>query len=213
MAEVLSRPLRALIASYGEPEEQCMWAHTDYFEVCGAPELDNKMCDKAAEKGLLEVVKWAMKRGLLPSANVSYDVARAGHWPVLQYLAECKHVKYNYQLSRCAAQGGSIAIIQHLMERKAPLCETNYVSNLLHNTHVGGVAAYFGHFALVLWLHERKMCPLDIVVQSAGAGNEPEILTWALHEGGTLVVDRDYDARDWSERTKQILSAFKHTSH
>lgn len=189
MAEALSRPLRALIASYGEPEEQCMWTHADYFAECASSRLSTDVRISATDKGLLEVLKWAMKdynkyddSDAFDMSNLRLDMRAAthNHLHILQYLDEQDAVEFDVPLYEAAALSRSMELMLWVLGHKTTL------SGSIIQTVVSEQAARNGELVMLKALHERKLCNLRAAARNAAVHNQPDILKWALDNGAVL---------------------------
>ena len=98
--EALSLPYERVVGLLG--------AHPAYY-----------VCDNAAGRGSVRLLKWARENNLDWSADTCSAAARNGHLPALQYLHENGCPWYSYTCTQ-AASNGHLPALQYLHENGCP---------------------------------------------------------------------------------------------
>jgi len=127
--EALSLPYERVVGLLG--------AHPAYY-----------VCDNAAGRGSVRLLKWARENNLDWSAHAFWRAAENGHLPALQYLHE-NGCPWNSNTCLFAAMNGHLPALKYLHENGCPW-----------DRYTCSSAAYNGHLPALKYLHENG-CPWD----------------------------------------------------
>jgi len=82
-------------------------------------ETAKNVCDWAASRGSVRLLKWARENNRDWSASTCSYAAHNGHLPALQYLHE-NGCPWDWDACLCAAQNGHLPVLQYLHENGCP---------------------------------------------------------------------------------------------
>ena len=111
-------------------------------------ETEYYVCDDAADRGSVRLLKWARENNLDWSAHAFWRAAENGHLPALQYLHE-NGCPWNSNTCLFAAMNGHLPALKYLHENGCPW-----------DRYTCSSAAYNGHLPALKYLHENG-CPWD----------------------------------------------------
>jgi hypothetical protein len=106
------------------------------------------VCDYAASRGSVRLLKWTQVNKLDWSAYTCYCAAAHGHLPALQYLHE-NGCPWDSDTCSSAAEHGHLPALQYLHENGCPWDGVTWYC-----------AAHHGHLPVLKYLHENG-CPWD----------------------------------------------------
>ena len=134
-------------------------------------EAAKNVCDDAADRGSVRLLKWARENNLDWGEATCSDAVLNGHLPALQYLHENGCPWDKWTCSR-AAMNGHLPVLQYLHENGCPWdSDTCYW------------AASNGHLPVLQYLYENG-CPLNSHACLQAAGNGHLSVLKYLYENG-----------------------------
>jgi hypothetical protein len=134
-------------------------------------ETAKHVCNDAAVRGSLRLLKWAQENNLDWSAATCSFAAMNGHLPALKYLHE-NGCPWDMDTCSSAARNGHLPALKYLHENGCPWDYNTCSSAALH-----------GHLPVLQYLHENG-CPWDhITCQRAASFGHWHVLKY-LHENG-----------------------------
>ena len=178
------------------------------------------VCEKAAESGNLEVLKWLWENKLELDEDTCKGAASGGFLEILKW-ARKNNCPWNEETCNAAAKGGFTQVLKFARDNDCPWSDVTcssaatggHLSTLQFARKNGCTwdsvtctkAATGGHFEVLKWARENG-CPWNIYTcEGAARGNHISILKWA-HENGCpwnyltvewIVFNGNFEALKW----------------
>lgn len=138
------------------------------------------VCEIAAQRGNLEVLKWLHARGHFIGRTTASIAASGQHYDILEYLLR-QNCPWDSDCTTAVATAGNLPLLIWLVINGC---------NLSKEASAG--AARFGHVEVLEYLQTQRCLRFDLVLYEAIREEQIEVLNWAFDRNTFLSIPCGY---------------------
>lgn len=174
--------------------EHDLRSYAEFGMSCNNPK--GLTCKIAVECGRLEMLKWAVSRGLPwgMSVHACAIAAKSGHLEILQWVRSQGHYWNMDKICSYAAERGYLDILEWMCSQGGKCDEDDCV-----------LAAMYGHLEILRWLHANGYPWGEDANYWAASGGYLEILQWTRDNGHPWNF-QDVDVSDFPQHVQDYIA-------